>query len=295
VNPPRCHAIRLVNPFLGTLQLVHAGDVRALSRDGRHWEIQVRAQRPAAVAWGSLNRQTVPQRYYRYGFWNPDSGLRRMPVDPGLEPAPLRQAADRIIGLLREGLLEAMPFPLEDRYELWLLDQHHQPLALLGSTADRERFAEYRERRWQAVSAMQAIEDYSPREAQPMERLIRRQAGLRQWFRRGANGEGTGLKALCPAQLADRVLPSSRFPPLLVRDEWEDAQANALSREWGARLAPWLLQLPGLVGDRRRDLEQAAARQPRMVEAMHRLYPEVMDGRLLNTSRVAARIQQANG
>jgi hypothetical protein len=59
MSPPRCYGIRLVNPFQGTLQIVHTGDARALSRDGYHWEIQVLVEQRAAIGWGSLNRQSA--------------------------------------------------------------------------------------------------------------------------------------------------------------------------------------------------------------------------------------------
>jgi hypothetical protein len=248
-----------------------------------------------AAGWGSLNQQSTARRYYRYAFWDPAQGQRRMPLDPCLDAVSLQTGADDLIAQMRGGLLDRLPFPLQDRYELWQLDRDHRPLALLGSTDDESQISSCREQRWQAVSAMQAIDDYSPRDAEPLERLIRQQTGLRQWFRREANGEGVGLDRYCPARLAERVLPSNHFPELLVRDEWSDAKADELSRRWADQLAPWLLQLPGLEIGKRHRLEQAASRQPQMVEAMHRLYPEVLDRRLLNLSRVAARLQRANG
>ena len=295
MNPPRCYGIRLVNPFLGTLQVAHLGEVRALSRDGHDWEIQVLVESDTTAGWGSLNRRPAQPRYYRSGFWNPQHGLRRMPVDPSLDAQRLREGAERIIQRLQAELLQRLPFPLEDLYELWLLDNLYQPLALLGSTEDKTQIPRFREQRWQAVSAMQGIADYTPRQAEPLERLIRQQAGLRQWFRRGSNGEGVGLNQLCPARLADRILPPGDFPQLLVRDEWGDARSNELTRVWSDHLAPWLLQLPGLHTTKRSSLEQAASRQPQMVESMHRLYPEVIDQQLIKTSRVAARLLQANG
>lgn len=295
MNSPSCYGIRLVNPFLGTLQVVHTEDARAMSRDGQNWEIQILVRTRSAADWGSLNRRSDRPRYYRYAFWNPLHGLRRMPVDPNLDAVSLQTRAACLVEQLSGELLHRLPFPLQDHFELWLLDTQNQPLAMLGSTDDETRMAWCREQRWQAVSTIQTIDDYSPREAEPFERLIRQRAAMRQWFRRSPNGEGVGLDRLCPVRLADRVLPATRFPQLLVRDDWGETKAEQLTREWADRLAPWLLQLPGLDKVRRSSLEQAAGRQPQMVEAMHRLYPEVIDRQRLRISRVAARIQQASG
>lgn len=293
MNQPHCYGIRLVNPYLGTLQVVNAGFARALSSDGYQWEIQVQVERQAG--WGSLNRQQQALSYYRYAFWNTAHGLRRMPTNPSLDLDQLEEAADLIVKQFQSGLLQQLPFPLHDHYELWLLDKQQLPLALLGSTADAERISGIREQRWQALSPALAIAGYPHSRAEPLERLIRLSAGHRQWFDRDTASAGIGMEGLCPRNLADRELPPASFPELLVRTHWDDPQAQQLAMEWSDYLAPWLLQLPGISEQSRGQLERAASRNPQMVEALHRLYPCIVDRQWLNTTRVAAKLATANG
>ncbi len=294
MNQLHCYGTRLLNPYLGTLQVANADFVRALSRDGYQWEIQVHVERQVG-GWGSLNRQQKALSYYRYAFWNPSQGLRRMPTDPSLDQDQLEAAADLIANQLSSGLLQQLPFPLQDHYELWLLDKQQMPLALLGSTADADLIPGIREQRWQALSSALAIAAYPHSRVEPLERLIRVSAGHRQWFQRRNNGAGVGMQALCPSDLVGRELSPSSFPELLVRAHWNNPLEQQLVDEWTGYLAPWLLQLPGVSEQTRGQLERDACRNPRRVEALHRLYPRVIDRQLLNTTRVAAKIEMANG
>ena len=293
MNRPRCYATRLVNPYTGVLQVADDGVARSLSRDGYHWEIQVQVERGAG-GWGSLNRKQKELKYYRYALWNPADGLRRMPTDPTLDAEQLQHGCESIVGQLQSGLWQDLPFILADRYELWLLDRQELPLALLASTCDEHLIPQIRERRWRAVSASLASGGYTQTKAEPLEALIRLNAGNRQWFHRQANGEAMGLGYLCPAALAGRVLPAAVFPELLVRAEWDEPTAVKLMDEWFDCLAPWLLQLQGIRESTRRLLEQRACQLPETVDLLHRLYPMLIDQPLINSTRVAAKIKTAN-
>jgi hypothetical protein len=294
MNQPDCYGVRLLNPFLGVLQVVNADGVRALSRDGQQWEIQIQVERPGG-GWGSLNRQQRGLSYYRYAFWSPSQGLRRLPMNPGLDFDEMQEAADEMIRQLQSGLLDLLPFALADRYELWLLDQRQLPLALLGATADPKHIPGTHAQRWQAVSPALNVPGYPPSRAEPLERLIRLTSEHRQWFHRRADGSGIGMEALCPRHLVGRVLSMECFPPMLVQEDWHEPEAQQRLVDWSTHLAPWLLQLPDLSEQQRSRLEQAASCNPSMVAALHRLYPQVIDQQWLNTIRVAARLETANG
>lgn len=293
MNQPHCYAIRLVNPYTGILQVVNHGIARSLSRNGFNWEIQVQVERNTG-GWGSLNRNQKELKYYRYGFWNPKNGLQRMPTDPSVDTGQLKQGYKMLIHQFRSGLLEQLPFPLEDRYEHWLLDNNQMPLALLGSTCDKNMLPKIREQHWHAVSASLNIEAYPQARAEPLEDLVRSNSGGRQWFHRSLSGSGMGMEYRTATGLAGRELPTVDFPELLVREDWKNPQANQRVEEWADYLAPWLLQLQGISEPRRTLLERDASRNPEMLEVLYRLYPHVIDQVLINTARVSAKIRTAS-
>lgn len=293
MNQPHCYAIRLVNPYTGILQVVNHGIARSLSRNGFNWEIQVQVERKTS-GWGSLNRNRKELKYYRCAFWNPKDGLMRMPTDPSVDIGQLKQGCKIMLQQLRSGSLGQVPFPLQDRYELWLLDKKQKPLALLGSTCDKNMIPKIREQYWHAVSASLNIEAYPQSRAEPLESLVSLNSGKRQWFQRSSNGDAVGLDYRCSTGLVGRLLPAADFPELLIREDWDDPQAKQLVDEWAGYLAPWLLQLQDISEARRALLEQEACRNPEMLDVLHRLYPLVIDQQLINTSRVAAKLKTAS-
>lgn len=52
------------------------------SSDGDNWQIQLFYE--DSINWGSLNYNNKITRFYRYGFWNPKSGLTRLPLAANL-------------------------------------------------------------------------------------------------------------------------------------------------------------------------------------------------------------------
>jgi hypothetical protein len=294
MNKTDSYGLRLVNPYTGVLQVANLGSGRALSKDGYHWELQVKLERRKG-GWGSLNRQQSELNYYRCASWNPEQGLRQMPIDPSIDRTRLSEAVAFIVSQLRSELIQRLPLPLKDRFELWLLDTEHLPLALLACTVDRELIPQIREQRWRAFSPALPLTGYSRSQAEPLERQIRQISGHRQWFERRAEGSGIGLEYLCPGDLIGRELSAECFPPLLVRKTWKEPEERDRIQEWSASLAPWLLELPGLDDADRARLELAASRFPALVDGLHRLYPRIIDSQWLNTIRVAAKIETANG
>jgi len=298
--PARCYGVRLLSPLRGLVEVVQTDAARALSDDGRHWELQVLAPRPEH-SWRSANRHPPVLRFFRFGTWTQTGGLGRVPMSPLFDIDALHAAADPLLAQL-PGLLPRLPFPLQDRYELWLPDREGRPLALLASALDPESLGRYRPEPWAATPLSEhgfqapsltrrgipQREGPDPRHhASELERRVRGRAGRPLRLLR----ENTGLgRLLGPDEAADPPLP---LPPLPLREDWPDPDSAALVRDYLDWCAPWLLALPDLPDPLRDRLEHAARARPALVEAQHRLYFKILSPGLLQTIRVEARLRQA--
>ena len=112
-----------------------------------------------------------------------------------------------------------------------------------------------------------------------LERLVAERAGRKpraRWFHRRA-GE------------------PDRFPPFMVREDWQDARESDLCQRYIHRQASRLLMLHGLAQPDRLRLEQSARDQALEVLRFHSLYPEVADEALMRSILVEARIRVAAG
>ena len=130
MSAPRRHALRRLDPFLGVTQVVEGAAGRALSVDGVNWEIQLRATLPAG--WGVLNRGRGENVFFRFGVWSREEGLARFPPARNVDPNAAERDTAALLAQVEEAL-PALPFPLADTLECWLLDADRKPLALLAS------------------------------------------------------------------------------------------------------------------------------------------------------------------
>lgn len=270
-------------PFTGQLQIAEHGDARALSIDGKHWELQIRFSadtfdsRPGLPA---ADRQ--PNKYTAVASITP-AGLQRQALHPLFDTEAVSLAVDALCALVENS---SLPYPAADRFEYWLLDQSAQkPLALLHSCIGADEIGTPSVRpSWMAMPAAQLpIEEISqvqtgyvaPVNAR-LEQLIAERAGHNPraaWFDRAETG-------------------NADFPPCLIDEDWEQEEQQRLCQQYIRRLAPRLLMLQGLAhGDRER-LEQAARDNALDVERFHPLYPEVVDHNLLQALRVEARLRR---
>ena len=293
----RRYAERRLNPFLGVIQVIESDLGRAISTDGQNWEIQLYAAR--SVGWGSLG-VTKQSCLYRHGVWSEAEGLACFPSPPTVERESARAAAQGLIAATRAAQ-GALPFPLRDHYERWLLDASadQRPLALLEAVTGAEPLAQGRAPKWRCTTGESRGLDADGRttlEAQVWARAG--QASRGQWFRREPDGSGMALaaRAVMPGQVNDalggRYLDADDFPELLLWEGWEEAGEQERVGRYLAALAPRLLMLP-LRATTRARLEQAAANQALAVDQFHRLYPQVMDSALLVRLRVEARLRRA--
>ncbi|MBT3062147.1 MAG: hypothetical protein AB2724_16965 [Candidatus Thiodiazotropha sp.] len=299
----RRFSIRRLNPFNGVLQVLRGDSARALSSNGVVWEIQVLSDTPQGL-WA--NMPFSGKEFYTFGRWSPDSGLRQVAVNPLFNVRDMIASAEQLIADLAD-VIETLPFPPADRYELWLLDEQGlTPVALLASCQDSDQLEQADSAKWIAaergdfsfvspslLERGQANSDgYNPRvHASILEATVRGRGGQqyrRAWFRRNPDGGHTPCE---PGQ--DEIDPGA-FPRLPITEAWEDAEDRRLVADYIAWKAPQLLQLHGLQPELRQRLEPIAVHQAEVVERLWRLYPEIHNNDLLNSARVEAKIRSAN-
>lgn len=305
-----CYAVRRLNPFQGVIQLVQTAHTRAISLDGSHWEIQIQAQKPDDL-WGGVSPGNTVTQFLRFGTWSLTDGLRRVPAHPLLDLTAMFHQAEALIAILEE-CQQNLPFALQDRFELWLLDgTNRTPLALLSSATEYKQPPQHPTiGRWHCAD--RSSKDFSspktdeahpphPKDTDPhphmsaLERLIQIESGhtLAQWFERDSTGAGNGLPVAGYESLSDRQLPDSAFPELLLRQEWEADCDSALVEDYLNWLSPYLLTLQNISDQTRKKLEPLARSRAILVNDNWTLYPKVIDHAIIDAARVEVQIRQS--
>jgi len=298
----RHYAVRQVNPFEGVLQIVESTDARAYSTNGRVWQIQVLAERPDHT-WRSFSDASKIEQFFNFGLWDAKDGMHKVPANPVLDIGAMSRAADALIDLLAP-LLERLPFDLIDRHELWATDARERPVALLASTEQAERMADIRPRRWQATRiadhsfvspsllarGVSANGELGPRQhAEHLERRVHQLSQHETWFRRLNDGRGEPIAPYRSGQTVD----AKAFPPLGLKDDWDDAQTRELALDYLTWQAPRLLLLQHLDQACRSALEQAACARAVALAEGYRLLPCIIDRAAVEAARVEARLRRA--
>lgn len=298
----QCYAVRRVNPFEGVLQIVEIDGARAYSPNGRVWQVQVLAERPDHT-WRSFSHVAPVEQFFNFGLWDADQGLQRVPANPVMDIGAMSDAADALTAALAASL-EALPFPLVDRYECWATDHRDRPVALLATSEDRDRVQSLRVARWQATRLAEhefvspallhhgvaAHGDLGPRQhAEQLERQVRQLGQRKAWFEREADGSGRRIQPVAdPATLAPAT-----FPALGLATDWQDELAAELAQDYLDWLAPRLLTLQTLDDSSRRRLEHRACARPVELAEHYRLFPRILDTECIAAARVAARLQRS--
>lgn len=281
-DSPRCYTIRRLNPFLGAMAVVDINGARALSVDGRRWEIQVEAASPDHT-WRSDAPGHTATRLFRFGDWSAARGLSRVPANPLLDLGAMQAGGERMVAVLHEAQAQ-LPFRFIDRFEHWQLDTGGRPLVLLASTAARHYTDAVQIRPWQAGSPGNNNFD-----ATRLEQQMRDAAGAvprHGWYERQDDGSAT------PLDDGFEPLPADAVPSVPLRILWPDPDQQARVRNYLHALAPQLLTLDTLDPALRTELEQAACHQALRVDEHCDLYPEVLQPVLLNAARVEARLRR---
>ena len=280
------------------MQVVEDEKMRALSLNGYHWEIQYLHVAPSDFWGAKMAQQTTIKRYARIALWNEGSGLKRLSIDPRLPLDDIEQHCDAVLHCLEN---IKPPLPLNDHFELWLLDEaDKKPLALLSTCQQREETtANKPSTRWYAISAAEIDLPNTDEEMTAMlppvsyrlEQIVKRRAGQNpraKWFLRAADGSGSLFEL-------EASYVASDFPAMLLREEWPDAADQALCQRYLTRMAPRLLLLQNLSATMRDQIEASATAYACDVARYFHLYPEIINEKRMTTIRVEARLRDALG
>jgi len=126
------YAQRLLNPFRGAMHTLRYESAEAVTVDGVHWDIYV-ANTAVIPASGRARLGQISE--IRYGTWSQTEGLRRGRLYPS-EDFRRMEAVGTILFEQLTRVHQLVPFAFKDLFELWLLDNATQPLALLESVLD---------------------------------------------------------------------------------------------------------------------------------------------------------------
>ncbi len=268
-----CFARRIMVPFQGVLQVIRVGAGEAESTDGVHWILY--AAHPDILAHSGLSE-------VRFGTWSVDTGLRRAMVRGTAAGHLIERIGEPLIGAL-EAFAGQVSFALHDSLECWLLDaQTRKPLVLLDSLLPDEAIPLAEVARW--LPGQAARDEFA--DLAELEQMILRRAGRRPaaaWFERD------------PEAVAQRSQRSweveASFPRLLLTTQWPEARQRRIAEAFIAWWAPALLQLHHLSDPERLRLEQAAVQRAGALARLFRLYPKILNERLIRAARVQARMQ----
>jgi len=279
------YGMRRLGPYLGVIQVIDVGDACAYSTNGHSWRI----------------RQQTASGRFRWGV--PHRG------GTGDDPVRVANAAKLVEALEHH---PPVPFPIRDRYELWLLrHETRQPLALLGTRYRAGEMDEVRDPHWHAFPTTDTdfvsptLKDREsaraarrhPAHRDQLESLVNmasRPLPAAQWFERQADGSGIGMGGL---HLQDdetgRVVAATDFPELLVSENWPDDTMRGLVDDYHDWCAGSLLAHQNLSSGTRKRLEHAACQRPVGLLASYPLIPEIIDREAIEVALVRAKLMNA--
>lgn len=297
----QCYSQRLLNPFRGIMNFITYESAEAVTTDGVHWDIYV----TDGELLEGLEGKNILTSEIRYGSWSKQAGLKRGPLYPSDDFKRLEELGATVYEHLLK-VHDRVPFPFWDRYELWLLDQARQPLALLNSVVQEYEIDTDLPIAWRAGLACRksfspsVLEEYlSANElltaADYLTEYINQCAGevpAAQWFRRNLDSSGLGLAGInLPAHYQGRRIAAEHFPELFIQTETHDLEHSQLIEEFLGWQAPWLLLLAHLDSNTRQRYELLARQHPLVVAEQYRLYPHIIEQNQINAARIEAKLR----
>lgn len=280
----RLYSKRLLWPFIGVVQVVELDRARALSLDGITWALSYVEDEEPQMRNGPLWYH--PQANCSVEVSISGEQVEILDDNSDLSSEQVDADSQRLLEALRPTKL---PFAAADPYEYWLLDEKDErPLALLYSCINEEEMQqpapppEWRalpERELAVLDPRAAQQDSTPSPVYyRLQQQVKTRAGAKPkaaWFQR-TDGN------------------TDDFPALLLREDWEDEEAQRLCELYLRSLAPRLLMLSDLPAAKREWLEQAAGEHGADVERFYRVYPETVDQSFINAARVRARMEHTD-
>jgi hypothetical protein len=263
------YGVRRLGPYLGVIQVIDVGDACAYSTNGRTWRIR---------------QQTASGRFR----WGVTQVSEENVSDVRLV------GADNLVEALKKQ--PPVPFPIRDRFELWLLNSStRRPLALLRTRYKALDMEQVTDPHWRPFlmtdtefvsPTLSEHEKNQPRKGWPLPHrdqlesqvnIASRPMPAAQWFERHPDGSGT----------------ADAFPELLISEEWEHQVQHGLVTDYHNWYAASLLAHQNLSAATRSRLERAACRRPRTLLAVYPLIPEIIDQDAMDVALVSARLMNA--
>ena len=277
----RYYGRRRISPFLGVVQVIEQEQARAISVDGRRWQLQLLSlEAMAARVWGNIGPREVRRRWFVYGSCESADTIERIPVNPLLGDPSRHPALQGLLDALAQR--PGLPFALRDDFEAWLCDAAGEPVALIDAALVDEDRSQVDGAGWRSLPGMAGgfhsdssyPTEYGLIPGQALERLVIQaaKAGRLQWLMREPGPDGT------------------RLPELPWRANWPVAAQQALFDDYTAYLAPYLLTLPYLDTALRDRLEERAIEQYDVLESIYPLIPAVVNQERLEVARVKAQL-----
>lgn len=299
MSKPHAYAKRLIPPYTGVIQIVENENARALSMDGKIWEIQA-LHAPTNNLLAQQSNSSSNLQYIRVAHYTNEKGVYRYPHYPTLDPIEIYAPCKPIINHIAELKL---PLKIQDDYEYWLVDEKEQkPLALICSCSKPDEFDDIPYfPHWKALSAVQIGLNNTEEEAKQgltppsdrLEKLIHEKAGYNPkayWFKRDTTGDATlyfEKEATC------QIIANKHFPEFLFSEDWESEEDKNLCHRYLARISPRLLMLQRLSHAARDRVEILASSYPIEVDRYYSLYPEIADKERMDVIRVEARLRRS--
>lgn len=281
------YGVRRLGPYLGVIQVIDVGDACAYSTNGHAWRI----------------RQQTSSGRFRWGA--------TLVSDENLNEVRIVNA-DNLLAALRNR--PPVPFPMRDRYELWLINNaSRKPLALLKTCYLASDISDVKDPHWQPFQAadtgfvsqtlntVQAAKKGSA-SITPHSGLLERQVNMAsrpnpiaQWIERQDDGSGIGMTGLRVADIdIGRQFNAEDFPELLISEDWQDAAEQGLVNDYHHWQAAWLLAHQNLTATTRARLERAACKRPQSLLSAYTLIPQIIDQAAIEVALVSARLMNAS-
>ena len=314
-----CYSQKILNPFRGVMNIISIGGADAVTIDGVNWTLYIHDDFDCPT--------DDPEEFFeiempdiRYGDWSKESGLKHSPLIASYHYNEIQAIAHVLLDAVQQHA-DQCPFPFQDKYELWLLDENNdEPLALLETVHNKEQMFPLANLKWEAgirckqeflnnkaadtTSTDTLLEDLhadvekTGSAGDLLNHFINQQAGKQpgaQWFYRDELNDGRGLSGInIKDSLTGRALSSRIFPKMLIKRYWQDDAQTALFTAFIHWLSPYLLVLDHLRDEQREELELIAREQALLVDKMQVFYPKIINRQALNAARVEAVMRRAN-
>lgn len=299
-----CYSQKILNPFRGVMNIISIGGADAVTIDGINWTLYIHDRFDCPI--------DDPEEFFeiempdiRFGDWSRQKGFRASPLIASYHYNEIQAIGHVLLEALQQHA-DQCPFPFNDKYELWLLDEENdEPLALLASVCQKEELFTPASLVWEAGlrCKQEFLKDYPLENTDAnsagdlLNRLINQRAGSNpyaQWFFRDELNDGIGLSGInMNSRLYGRRLSARMFPKMLVQRYWQNNSESSLFNDFISWLSPYLLVLDYLRDKQREALEQTARQHALLVDRLYLLYPKIINQQAINAARVEAMLRKS--